>query len=64
MRFDIEFFEHNSQSGGKTIRRNSGLFANEQDAETYGLVKRPEIADGFRIWKNGILRKTVSIKSE
>lgn len=64
MRFDIEFFQRNDQSGGKTIRRDSGQFANERDAEIYGLIKRPEVADGFRIWNNGVLWKTVSIRSE
>ena len=65
MRFDVEFFQHSHKHpNGKTVRRNSGQFASEKDAETYGFLKRPEQADGFRIWKDGALRKTVSIRSE
>jgi hypothetical protein len=65
MRLEIEFFvRSHDQPDGKTIRRNSGQFASENDAETYGLLKRPPEADSFRIWKDGALRKTVSIRSE
>ena len=65
MRFEIEFFLRSyDQPDGKTIRRNSGQFASENDVKTYGLLKRPPEADGFRIWKNGVLRKTVSIRSD
>jgi len=49
---------------GETIRRNSGQFASEKDVEIYGLTRRPENADGFRVWKDGIVRKTISIRSE
>ena len=65
MRLEVEFFQcTQDRPDGMTIRRNSGQFASEKDAETYGLLKRPEQADGFRIWKEGVLRKTVSIRSE
>jgi hypothetical protein len=65
LRFEIEFFlRSHDQPDGKTIRRNSGQFASENDVETYGLLKRPPEADGFRIWKDGVLRKTVSIRSD
>jgi hypothetical protein len=65
MRFEIEFFiETDDQSEGRTIRRNSGQFASERDVEIYGLTQRPEEADGFRILKDGVVRKTVSIESE
>jgi hypothetical protein len=65
MRFEFEFFHRSpDHTDGKNIRRNSGQFAGAKDAETYGLLKRPEQADGFRIWKDGALRKTVSIRSE
>ena len=65
MRFEVEFFHRShDHPDGKTIRRNSGQFANEKDAESYGLMKRPEQADGFRIWKDGALCRTVSIRSE
>jgi len=53
-----------NQSGEKTIRRNSGQFANERDVKTWAPLKRPEEADGFRIWKDGAPHKTVSIRSE
>ena len=62
--FEVEFYQHSeAHPDGKTIRRNSGQFASERDAETYGLSRRPEQADGFRIWKDGTLRKTVSVRS-
>jgi hypothetical protein len=65
MRFEIEFFRRDADHpDGRTVRRNSGQFASEKDVEIYGFVKRPEDADGFRIWKDGALRKTVSIRSE
>lgn len=65
MRFEIEFFRRSPhQPAGETLRRNSGQFASEKDVETYGLIKRPEDADGFRIWKDGTLRKIISIRSE
>jgi hypothetical protein len=62
MRFDIEFFHRSEEHPeGKTVRRNSGQFASERDAETYGLIKLPEGANGFHIWTDGALRKTVRI---
>jgi hypothetical protein len=65
MLFQIEFFRRiEGVSYGQTIRRNSGQFASEKDAEIYGLTKRPEEADGFRILKDGVVRKTISIRSE
>ena len=64
MRFQIEFFRREpDQPDGRTVRRNSGQFASEKDVETYGLLYQPEGADGFRIWKDGTLRKTVSVVS-
>jgi len=65
MRFEIEFFlRSHDQPAGKPIRRKSGQFASEKDVETYGLLKGPPEADGFRIWKDGVLRKAVSIRSD
>ena len=65
MLFQIEFFRcTNEESQGKTIRRNSGQFASERDAEIFGLTARPEAADGFRILKDGTVRKIVSIRTE
>ena len=65
MRFEIEFFHcTKNDPDGKPIRRNSGQFASEKDVEIYGITKRPENADGFRILKDGALRKTVLIRSE
>lgn len=65
MLFEIEFFQRTkSEPDGKTVRRNQGQFASEKDVETYGLINRPEGADGFRILVNGAVRKTVSIQSE
>ena len=65
MLFQIEFFRcTNEEPQGKTIRRNSGQFASERDVEIYGLTARPEDADGFRILKDGVVRKTVSIRTE
>ena len=64
MLFQIEFFRcTNEEPQGKTIRRNSGQFASERDAEIYGFTARPEGADGFRILKDGAVRKTVSGKA-
>jgi hypothetical protein len=65
MLFQIEFFRRTkTEPDGETIRRNSGQFASEKDVEIYGVTKRPEEADGFRILKDGAVRKTVSIRSE
>jgi hypothetical protein len=65
MLFQIEFFRcTNRKPQGETIRRNSGQFATERDAEIFGLTARPEHADGFRILKDGIVRKIVSIRTE
>jgi hypothetical protein len=65
MRFQIEFIRYTQERpGGEVIRRNSGQFANEKDVEIYGLTRRPEDADGFRIVTDGAVRKTVSIRSE
>jgi hypothetical protein len=65
MRFEIEFFRCTKQEpDGKVIRRNTGQFASERDVEAYGLIMRPDDADGFRISKDGVLRKTVSIRTE
>jgi hypothetical protein len=65
MLFQIEFFRcTNEEPKGKTIRRNSGQFASERDVEIYGLTSRPEDADGFRILKDGIVRKMVSIQTK
>ena len=65
MLFHIEFFRcTNQEPQGKIIRRNSGQFASERDVEIYGLTKRPLDADGFRILKDGAVRKTVSIQTE
>lgn len=62
MLFEIEFFQRTKHHpDGETLRRNSGQFASERDAETYGITRRPEEADGFRLWKDGALQKTVSI---
>jgi len=65
MLFQIEFFRRTYQEPqGTTIRRNSGQFASERDVETYGLTAPPKDADGFRILKDGVVRKTVSIRTE
>ena len=65
MLFQIEFFRRtNQEPQGKTIRRNSGQFASERDVEIYGLTAGPIDADGFRILKDGAVRKTVSIRTE
>ena len=65
MLFQIEFFRRTeTEPDGTILCRNSGQFASEKDAETYGLTRRPEAADGFRILKNGTVLRTVSIKSE
>jgi hypothetical protein len=65
MLFQIEFFRFTKdEPDGVTIRQNSGHFASERDAETYGLTRRPEDADGFRIVRDGAVRKTVSIRAE
>lgn len=62
--FEIEFFQRTKDHpGGETLRRNSGQFANERNAETYGITRRPKEADGFRLWKDGALLTTVSIGS-
>jgi hypothetical protein len=64
MRFQIEFFRRTEgEPDGEIIRRNSGQFASEKDVEIYGLTRRPEEADGFRILKDGVVRKTISIRS-
>lgn len=63
MRFQIEFFRRTEEGpGGVVVRRNSGQFASERDVEIYGLTQRPEDADGFRILKDGVIRKTVSLE--
>ena len=65
MRFQIEFFRRTkAEPDGEILRRNSGQFASEKDVEIYGLTRRPEEADGFRILKDGAIRKTVLIRSE
>ena len=65
MLFQIEFFGRTKEEpDGVVVRRNSGQFASEGDAETYGLTRRPDEADGFRISKDGTVRKTVSFRTE
>jgi hypothetical protein len=65
MRFEIEFFVRSEDHpGGETIRRNSGHFASEKDVEIYGLSTRPSKAEGFHIWKGGVVRKAISIQSK
>lgn len=65
MLLQIEFFRRsNENSDGEPLRRRSGQFANERGAETYGRMRRPESADGFRIQKDGMVRKTVLIRTE
>jgi hypothetical protein len=65
MRFQIEFFRRaEGKPDGEVVRRNSGQFASEKDVEIYGVSQRPEGADGFRILKDGVVRKTVSITRE
>jgi hypothetical protein len=65
MLFQIEFFRRTKEEpNGLVVRRNSGQCASERDAETYGLTRRPDDADGFRILKDGAVRKTVSIRTE
>lgn len=61
MRFEIEFVRC---ADGKIVRRNTGQFANERDVEIYAISKRPDNADGFRILKDGLLLKTMSIQTE
>jgi hypothetical protein len=65
MLLQIEFFRCTTQEPqGETIRRNSGQFASERDAEIFGLIARPEDADGFRILKYGTVQKIVSMGTE
>lgn len=65
MLFQIEFFRRvEGKPDGVIVRRNSGQFASEKDAEIYGVSQRPEDADGFRILRDGTVRKTVSITRE
>jgi hypothetical protein len=65
MRLQIEFFRRTEEApDGLVVRRNSGRFASERDAEIYGLTGRPDDVDGFRILKDGALRKTVPIRTE
>jgi hypothetical protein len=65
MRFQVEFLHHsNEHADGIVIRRNSGQFAGERDVEIYAITRRPEDADGFRILRDGVVRKTVSIQTE
>jgi len=65
MRFQIEFFRYaREHPDGEVIRRNSGQFASEKDVEIYCLTRQPEDADGFRILKDGVALKTVSIRTE
>ena len=65
MRLQIDFFRHTEEEPGWIIvRRKSGQFASQRDAEIYGLTKRPEAADGFRILRGGVIQKTVSIRTE
>jgi hypothetical protein len=62
MRFQIEFFRRTAEKpDGEVVRRNSGQFASEKDVEIYGVTQRPEDADGFRILRDGVVRRTVSI---
>lgn len=63
MRFEIEFFRCTKEEP-KVIRRNTGQFGSERDVEIYSLTMRPDDANGFRISKDGALRKTVSIRTE
>jgi hypothetical protein len=65
MLLQIEFFRHTrDRPAGKILRRNSGQFAGARDAEIYGLTRGPEGAEGFRILKDGAVRKVVSIQTE
>ena len=65
MLFQIEFLRRTKdEPDGIVVRRNSGQFASERDAETYGLTRHPNDADAFRILKDGAVRKTVSIRTE
>jgi hypothetical protein len=65
MLFQIEFLRRDAdEPNGIVVRRNAGQFASEKDAETYGLTKHPAEADGFRILKDGAVRKTVSIRTD
>ena len=64
MLFKIEFFRRaKDEPDGIVVRRNAGQFASEVDAETYGLTRHPKDADGFRILKDGAVRKTVSMRT-
>ena len=63
MRFDIQFFRGDAPDV-QTVSRRSGQFASERDAEIYGVMRRPEEAEGFRIWKDGVLQKAVTIRPE
>ena len=65
MLFQIEFFRRTEgKTDGLVVRRNSGQFASEKDAEIYGVTQRPEDADGFRILKDDTVRQTISITPE
>jgi hypothetical protein len=58
MRFEIEFLQHsNEHPDGIVIRRNSGQFARERDVEIHAITGRPEDAEGFRILRDGVVRK-------
>ena len=65
MRFQIEFLRNTTKENGEEVivRRNSGQFASERDVEIYGLTRGPEGASGFRILKDGIVKKSVTISN-
>jgi hypothetical protein len=61
MAYDIEFFRRTrAEPSGQVVRRHTGDFANLEEATAYGLSHAGD-TDGFRIYVNGVSRKTVSI---
>jgi hypothetical protein len=63
MIFEIEFFRRTkAEPAGKTIERHQTDFASLKAAAEYGLINRPDAADGFRICCNDITKRTVSVR--
>ncbi len=65
MTFEIEFFRRTkAHPAGKAVGRHKAEFANHEDAKAYGLINRPEEADGFRIYVDGAPKGEVSVRPE
>jgi hypothetical protein len=62
--FRVEFIRITDDApDGVIVRINCGHFANERDAEACGALECPEGADAFRIVLDGIVKKTVIVRS-